>query len=348
MAPTMDDVAKQAGVSKSTVSLALNDKPGISPELKQSVLQAATELGYRLARPRTIARSAISPSIAVVHSEPDQQVPGNSEPTGLFLHYLNGIRNYAQSANLNLTVLADYREMETQGLAFQFLQEQQEAFAGFILMGWSARQENQLVQQIMQNNLPAVALSRSWPDLPISTVGPHYGQQVDLAIEHLVQLGHRRIAFLGRDDGHRYDWYGLRLAAYRAAMLRLTGHVEDDWVITGTTGMAAVKTLLARQDHITAIFAVNDDIAIEVIQGLEEAGQRVPQDISVIGQDDMATFLQPALALSTVGFSPTDVGYLAAQLLQQQIEANVLSYGNLWVRSYLIERSTCAAPKRRQ
>lgn len=109
--------------------------------------------------------------------------------------------------------------------------------------------------------------------------------------------------------------------------------------------MAAVQTLLARQVGVSAIFAVNDDFAIEVIQGLQAAGYAVPQDMSVIGQDDMAAFLQPELALSTVGFSAMDVGYLAAQLLHQQIKTGALAYGNLWVRSFLIERATCAAPK---
>lgn len=109
--------------------------------------------------------------------------------------------------------------------------------------------------------------------------------------------------------------------------------------------MAAVQTLLARQVGVSAIFAVNDDFAIEVIQGLQAAGYAVPQDMSVIGQDDMAAFLQPELALSTVGFSAMDVGYLAAQLLHQQIETGALAYGNLWVRSFLLERATCAAPK---
>jgi DNA-binding LacI/PurR family transcriptional regulator len=344
MPSTMADVARRAGVSKSTVSLALNNKPGISPELRQRILQIAAELGYRLARTRISSRAPSKLNIAVVHSEPDQDLAGATEPTGLFLHYFNGIRDYAQRANLNLTLLADYREEAPQGLASQLLQEQS-AFAGFILMGWSARQENQLLQQILQNHLPAVALSRSWPDLPISTVGPHYGQQVALAIEHLVQLGHRRIAFLGRADGQRYDWHGLRLNAYRATMARLVGHFEEDWIITGMTGMAAVQTLLARQVGVSAIFAVNDDFAIEVIQGLQAAGYAVPQDMSVIGQDDMAAFLQPELALSTVGFSAMDVGYLAAQLLHQQIATGALAYGNLWVRSFLLERATCAAPK---
>lgn len=344
MPPTLEDVAKQAGVAKSTVSLALNDKPGISAALKQTVLQAAATVGYRHAKPRAQAQVVANRTIAVVHSEPDQKPTGRLEPTGLYLRYLNGIRAFAQTAQLNLTVLADYRADDPQQLAFHLLHHQEQAFDGYILMGWSARQDHQLVQQIIQNHIPAVALSRYWPDLPVSTVGPNYYQQVLLAIEHLVQLGHRQIAFLARSDDQRFDWYRLRLVAYQTALRQLLGRVDEELIELGNTGQAAVQVLLQRRPDVTAIFAVNDDVAIEVIQGLHALGRQVPQTMSVIGQDDMALFVQPELALTTVGFSHFDVGYLAANLLRQQIETAALSYGNLWVRSYLVERASCAAP----
>lgn len=341
----MDDVARQAGVSKSTVSLALNNKPGISAELKQTVLHAAAELGYRLAKNRPLARSAAARTIAVVHSEPDQPPSGAPEPTGLFLRYLDGIRAFAQPAGLNLTVIADYRDGDTEGLAFQLLHGQDAAFDGLILMGWSARQENQLVQQALQRGLPAVALSRYWPELPISTVGPNYHQQVYIALDHLVQLGHRRIAFVARENGRRYDWFGLRLAAYMASMRQLTGGVDEALIVLGATGQEAVDTLLQRRPDVTAIFAVNDDFAIEVLQGLQELGLQAPEQISVVGQDNMATLLQPDLELTTVGFAHFDVGYLAAELLHQQMETTALSHGNLWVRSYLVHGKSCAPPR---
>ncbi|HMN29951.1 MAG TPA: LacI family DNA-binding transcriptional regulator [Caldilineaceae bacterium] len=346
MAPTMDDVARQAGVSKSTVSLALNDKPGISAELKQNILQAASELGYRLDKSRALGRPAVQRTIAVVHSQPDDLSNRNPEPTGLFLHYLNGIRAFAQTANQNLTVIADYSEGDTQGLAFHLLHHEERAFDGFILMGWSARQENRFVQQLVHNGIPAVALSRTWPETPISTVGPNYRQQVRLAIAHLTGLGHRQIAFVGRSDGVRFDWHHLRLDSYRAAMRQLTGQVDDGLVVLGETGVDAVHKLLQQRPEITAIFAVNDDVAIEVIQGLHELGLNAPQDFSVLGQDDMVSFLQPDLGLTTVGFSHFGVGYLAASLLHQQFETEYLSYGNLWVRSYLVERTSCGTPRR--
>lgn len=345
--PTMDDVAKQAGVSKSTVSLALNDKAGISAELKQHVLQVATAMGYRLDKQRAGGRSnaATGRTLAVVHSQPDNAANSNSEPTGLFLRYFHGIQAFAQSASLNLTVLADYSEGDTQGLGFQLVQQKAGDFDGFILMGWSARQGNHIVRQILARGIPAVALSRSWPDTPISTVGPSYRQQVQLAIAHLVGLGHRQIAFVAREADGRFDWHHLRLASYRAAMRELTGAVDEELVVLAATGVDAFNQLWRQRPDVTAIFAVNDDVAIEVIQGMTALELRAPNDISVIGQDDMVTFLQPNLGLTSVGFSHFGVGYLAAELLQQQFETDYLSYGNLWVRSYLVERTSCGTPR---
>jgi DNA-binding LacI/PurR family transcriptional regulator len=343
--PTMEDVARQAGVSKSTVSLALNDKPGVSAELKQAVLDAAATLGYRLAKTRLPVRASATHTIAVVHSEPDPPPNGNPEPTGLFLRYLDGIRASAQNANLNLTLIADYRDGHPQGLAFQLLHGQETTFDGYIFMGWSARLENLLVQESIQKGLPAVALSRYWPEAPVSTVGPNYHQQVFLALDHLVQLGHRQIAFLAREDGRRHDWYRLRLAAYHSIMSQLAGDAAEPLFISGATGAEAAATLLQQRPEVTAIFAVNDDFAIEVVQGLRELGVDVPSQVSVIGQDNMASLLQPDLDLTTVGFSHFDVGCLAAELLHHQIKNKALSHGNLWVRSYLVEGASCAPPR---
>ncbi|HXF63394.1 MAG TPA: LacI family DNA-binding transcriptional regulator [Caldilineaceae bacterium] len=341
MPPTMEDVARQAGVSKSTVSLVLNDKPGVSPELKQAVRRAAEELGYRLSRARSAQWENEPRTLAVVHAQPEPNSPHEVEPTGLYLNYLNGVQAFARKAGLNLTLIADYREGDPQQLAFHLLQEA--SFDGFILMGWSARQENPLVHQLIERQTPAVALSRFWPDLPISTVGPNYHQQVSLAVNHLLHLGHRQIAFVARDDDQRLEWYRWRLRSYQELIAAANGAADEALIALGVTTAEAVRGLLARRSDVTAIFAGHDGIALEVLAALQALGLRVPQDISVVGQD--GDHHQPEPTLTTVGFSHFDVGYLAAELVQQQIEKEASFYGHLWVQSYLVERGSCAAPR---
>lgn len=352
MMPTMDDVARRAEVAKSTVSLVLNDKPGVSPALKDLVLQAAAELGYQQPKSRAqrrtnihgtiVNRAIVNRSIVVVHAQSNPKLAGNAEPTDLYLNYLNGIRAFAQTANINLTVIADYREEETNRLAFQLLHNSMPAFDGLIIMGGSARQNHQLIHQIMENGIPAVALSRNWPDLPISTVGPNYGQQVRIALEHLTSLRHRQIGFLASEHDQRFDWYRWRLDAYRQAMFELTGTVDEALIATGANGAEAITHLIQRRSDVTAVFAINDERAIEAFSGLQKLGLRVPQDLSMIGQDNVVELMGNQPTLTTVSFPHTQVGYLAAELLVKQMQNSAISHCNLWVQCTLVERASCA------
>lgn len=351
MAPTMNDIAKHAKVAKSTVSLVLNDKPGVSPHLKAVVLRAATELGYQYTGARTqyMAARTVRPtttacSIAVVHAQSRPPARASNEPTTLYLNYLNGIRAFAATANLTLTVLTDYNEEDTRQLAFQLLHNSMPPFDGLILMGGSARQNSQLSTAIMEKGIPAVALSRAWPDLPISTVGPDYRQQVRIAMDYLAGLGHRRIAFIASEDDRRFDWYRWRLEAYRAAMQRYNGAVDEALMAIGANGADAVHTLLQRHTDVTALFAINDERALEALTGLQERNVQIPHDLSIIGQDNAPEGMGSNPILTTVGFPHADVGYLAAELLVKQISSAVISHANLWVHCALVERSSCARP----
>jgi DNA-binding LacI/PurR family transcriptional regulator len=98
---------------------------------------------------------------------------------------------------------------------------------------------------------------------------------------------------------------------------------------------------MARRPDVTAIFAVHDAKAIEAMQGLRDMGLRVPEDVSVIGQDDARQSPEGYPALTTVRFSHMEVGYLAAELLLKQIENEEITRGNIWVRSHLVERESC-------
>lgn len=342
MMPTMDDVARRAEVAKSTVSLVLNDKPGVSPALKDLVLQAAAELGYQQPKNRLQRRTQGNRTIAVVHAQSNPKLEGNAEPTDLYLNYLNGIRAFAQSANLNLTVIADYREEATSQLAFQLLHNSISAFAGLIIMGGSARQNDQLITQITEHGIPAVALSRHWPDLPISTVGPNYRQQVRIALEHLTRLGHRQIAFLASEHDQRFDWYRWRLDAYQQAMLELTGLADKSLIAIGENGAAAIVNVIQRRPDVTAVFAINDERALEAFSGLQTLGLRVPQDLSMVGQDNVVELMGEQPTLTTVSFPHAEVGYLATELLLKQIQNQAISHCNLWVQCSLVERSSCA------
>ena len=338
MSLTMEDVARRVGVSKSTVSLVLNKKLGVSPETQRVVLQAAEELGYRLPERRPLKRPSESKTLTVVHYVGQEPY---TEPYGLALDFLNGTRAFVRQANANLTVIAGYRKGDIGRLGTHLLNDENTPPDGLMLMGPGVHRDSQLLLQALERNIPLVVLSRNWLDLPVSTVGQDHCQQARIALDYLIRLGHRRIAFVAGEVDKQYDWFDWRLTCYRETMTQLNGEIDEKLIALGEDGISAVRTLMTRRPDVTAIFAIHDRRAVEVLQGLWEMGLHIPQDVSVIGQDDSEQVPEDYPALTTVGFPHFEVGYLAAELLLKQIENDKILYSNILVRSYLIERASC-------
>jgi DNA-binding LacI/PurR family transcriptional regulator len=337
----MADVAERAGVSKSTVSLVLNNRPSVSPELRQAVLKAADELGYRPPGRRSQRRSSENRSIIVVHYEIGSAA---SQTPSIFLDYVAGIQAFARDKKVNLTFITDYRE-ERQQLGFHLLSNEHLPADGAILMGWGARRDGQLLHRFLDKGLPIVVLSRNWPDLPISTVGQDHHQQACIALDYLIGLGHIEIAFLASKADRRHEWFDWRLECYRKTILRISDRVDEDLIAIGKNGYEAAQALMARRPDVTAIFAIEDANALAAVRGLQEMELRVPEDVSVIGLDDTSKPPEGCPALTTVAFPHSEVGYLAAELLLKQIESKELYYSNVVVRSKLVERDSCAPPR---
>lgn len=341
MPATMAEVAERAGVSKSTVSLVLNDKPSVSPQLRQAVLAAASELCYELPPRHTRERSA-NRSIIVVHYEIGSAA---IQTPSIFVDYMAGIQAYTREKGVDLTFITDYRE-ERKQLGFHLLSDEHLPADGAIIMGWGARRDGQLLHRFLDRGLPVVVLSRNWPDLPISTVGQDHHQQACIALDYLVGLGHHKIAFLASKEDRRHEWFDWRLACYRQTMIRVK-EMDEELVAIGKSGYDAAQALMTRRPDVTAIFAVEDANALAAVRGLQDSGFSVPADVSVIGLDDTARPSEGCAALTTVAFPHRQVGYLGAELLLKQIENKDLYYSNVLVRSTLVEGDTCAAPRAR-
>ena len=334
---TMEDVAQRAGVSKATVSLVLNKKPGVAHETRQVILRAVEDLGYRLPEHRPL-RSLKRKTITILHHVIDES---RAEPYDVVLGFLRGARAFALEANVHLTLLAGYQKEALENIGTQFLDSDGLPPEGLILMGPGLRRDSESVVQALKNNIPIVVLCRDWPEEPISTVGHRHSEQARIALEHLTHLGHRAIVFLAGEADVKYDWYQQRLDCYRKVMANLNGESDAELIILARDGARAVKSLMARRPDVTAIFAVHDAKAIEAMQGLRDMGLRVPEDVSVIGQDDARQSPEGYPTLTTVRFSHVEVGYLAAELLLKQIENEEITRGNIWVRSYLVARESC-------
>ena len=339
MSPTMEDVARRAGVSKATVSLVLNNKPGISTEVQATVLKAAEELHYRVpVRRSSKKRPAEQKNFTVVHlvgQEPHIDIHGP------FLRYLQGIRAFTLQANINLTAIGGYRKGDLVQMEAQILDE---SLDGLILMGSGVHRESKLLRRAIELQVPLVVLARNWPDLPISTVGQNHFQQAQIALNHLVDLGHRKIAFLANEADQEYEWFDIRLECYQAKMREISGKEDEGFVVVGRDCADAAGQLLTQSPEVTAIFAIYDGRAVETIKGLVEMGIKIPEDVSIIGLDNAEDVPEGYPGLTTVGVPHVEAGYLAAELLMKQIENDSLSHANFTVCSTLVERDSCSKP----
>jgi LacI family transcriptional regulator len=336
----MADVAQRAGVSTSTVSLVLNDKPGVSEQTRTAVLEVVHEIGYHL--PRHQPDPTRQKTLFVVHFA--SQGPGeNMDLPALAADYVGGVQDCCHGKNVNWALIAHYQEGNRQHVGFQLLECEALACDGLILMMPPSR-DSTLVEQAVREEIPTIVISRDWPDLPLSMVGQDHPQQARLAIDHLVRLGHRCIGFVAPSWSCSYDWCEIRLDTYRERTTAL-GTYDPARIAIGPDVCQATQDLLDRQPEVTALFAVSDTAAVNAMRGLRARGIEVPDQVSVIGVGDDFPAPEGYPALTTIGFPSRKVGYLAARLLLDQLEDDELAYSRVFVQSWVVERASCAPPR---
>ena len=306
MSVSIKDIAEAANVSPSTVSRALNDHPRISEKTKQYIQALAKEMGYI---PSAIARDLVggrSATIGVAIS--DFLDPFYSE-------IIAGIEDIAIANNYHIFVSSFYRDQQREMALLNTFYERR--LAGIIVAG-SVIDDHYLTFPHL-DSMPIVLIN--CPAFPFS-VSADKVLGARLAVEHLINLGHRRIAHVRHR--HDYETAQLRLTSYRETLNQHGIPVEDRYIVAGderfTGGVRAVDRLLALSEPPTAVFCFNDMTAVGVINALLRKGFSVPDDISVVGFDDLdiASFYYPAL--TTVHQPIYRIGREAAKMLSALIE----------------------------
>jgi DNA-binding LacI/PurR family transcriptional regulator len=327
MTVSIKDIAKEAGVAPSTVSRALNDHPRISDDTKIYIQQLAREMGYV---PSIIARSLVANRSATI----GVAITDLSDP--YYVGLMIGIELAAEANNYQIILSSFYRDPDRElAVIYDFHQRRVD---GIIITGsyientYLAPDSNFFKPVVIINSLTypySIAVDR--------TVG---GRQI---VEHLIELGHRRIAHVTqlRDGWERQD-------GYRLALQRHNIPIDETLIVTCDGGIAggiqAVPELLANPNPPTAIFCFNDLTAIGVINALRERGHRVPQDISVVGFDDleMSAYYHPAL--TTVRQPSELVGRRSFEMLLQLIKGNKNVKSQLLSPELVIRQSAAPPP----
>jgi LacI family transcriptional regulator, galactose operon repressor len=338
-AVTIRDVARQAGVSLSTVSQVLNGRPGYaSATTRDRVLEVARELGYR---PNALARGLVTSrtgTLGIVITDITR---------GFFTKVVGSIEQVASQQGYSvLLACADGIQPEQTALE-TFLDKRVD---GIICMSSTMETSADHILQVARLGVPLVVINRplhttelnqiAWDDVEI-------GQR---ATEHLIGLGHRRIAHLnGMHHGTGRRSAVDRIVGYRAALTAAGIPIDESLIVEGGfdyhIAFAACGRLFDRPNPPTAVFAANDSMAIAIINALHRRHLRVPDDVSVVGANDDLHAVHVDPPLTTVRLPVTVAGRRAAELILAAIGApSTAEPISEMVASELVVRGSTAPP----
>lgn len=301
---TIRDVARVAGVSPQTVSRAINDKDEISPATRARVLRVVEELGYR---PNHIARSLTTHRTATL----GLVVPDIVNP--FFAEIARGVEDLACVSGYQVFLCNTDENPVRERTVLNSLAAKQ--VDGIILC--SSRLDDAELSAMVAEMPPMVLVNR------VLKHGEAYAVVIDdfhgahQAMAHLLRAGHRFIALL---RGPTSSYSGReRLRGYREALAAAGVPWDEELVITTMPrveeGYQATMQLLARRPDVTAIFAYNDLVAVGALQACAAAGRRVPEDVAVVGFDDIPLASLVVPALTTVHVPKYRLGQLALEKL---------------------------------
>lgn len=305
---TMRDVARQAGVSITTVSHVINNSRAVSDGARQRVETAMLELGYK---PNTLARSLRRQQTHIV----GMIVPDSANP--FFAEIARGIEDASFKQNYNVVLCNTEGDLEKQISYTNVLIQNQVAGIVFVAAGVST----ELVEDLQRRQVPLVVVDREVPDVAVDTVLTDHYQGGRLATQHLVDLGHRRIACISA--GSELSPSSDRVTGYQDVLRENGLAVDEQLIVRGDfqykSGFEAAQQLLALAEPPTAVFASNDLMAVGCISAATQQGLRVPEDLSVVGFDDvrLASFTNPPL--TTIAQPKREIGTLAVDMLLARI-----------------------------
>jgi LacI family transcriptional regulator len=333
--PTMAEIAELAGVSKPTVSKVINQQPGVAAATRERVERVIAERGYvRNGAARALSVGQIG-SMNLVVSEVDSPY---------FVEIIRGVEETLESAALSMVLTSTHEEERRHRRWMARVLEY--GTDGVILV--LPDEHASYVEELRRHAIPFAVVDdrgESLPDVP--SVGATNFAGGFAATEYLLSLGHRRIAAIG---GQPYKCTMARLAGYRAAFQEGGVPVDPLLVQPGSfhaeAGYAAASALLDLHEPPTAIFAGNDMQAMGVYRALYERNLRVPDDMSVVGFDDVPLVALLTPALTTVRQPVRQMGALATRMLLQIAAGEVLESTRVELATSLVVRESCGPPRR--
>ncbi|MGF9649662.1 LacI family DNA-binding transcriptional regulator [Pseudarthrobacter oxydans] len=328
--PRLEDVAELAGVSHQTVSRVVNGHPNVSKTTREKVEAAIAELGYRR---NTAARSLVtrrSQTIGVLGSELSQYGPANT---------MLGVEQAARDAGYFVSIAA-LRSVSRDAIFDALRHFLDQAVDGIAVL--VPHTETLRILEEFNPGVPVMAVG-SLGNAAVSGAMVDQKLGAELAVRHLIELGHSRIGHVAGPA----DWIdgALRTEGWRAALQH--AGLQDDLLLEGDWSAGsgyAIGRQLAAERRATAVFVGNDQMALGVLRAFNEAGVRVPDDVSVVGFDDQPESSYFTPPLTTVRQDFAELGRRCMDTMLKEIEAGA-AVSSTVVTPELVRRQSAAAPR---
>lgn len=338
MKVTIDDVARRAGVSKTTVSRILNGNYGqTTEETRNRILDVIKEMDYR---PNIVAKSLKSMRTNVIG------IVLSNLKNPYWMTVLEGVEDTCRDLGYNLMICNSDEQPE---MEMQYIKEFQMRQVDGIVINPTVR-NMELYAKLASDNYPFVVINRKVPGLSAHHVVVDNVKGAELAVNHLVRAGRKKVAVFVYRNPHVSTW-AERVEGYRSAMLE-NGFAPGDLLIceveqgAGATTEAVIRFLRERPD-VEAIFSTNNMMTLDIIKGIKELRLRIPDDIAIIGYDETvwAQHLDPPL--TTVMQPAYEMGRISAKMLIKRINAKRQQKPETVVlEPQLIVRASCGAAGR--
>lgn len=333
---TMAEIAAAADCSLAVVSKALRGQPNVAPETRRKVLRVAEELGYEV-RPRKsngYQRNAILAAFGGFGS------PYSSE---LF----TGALDAARASDVEVSALLLPTDDSEENRMWVDLHASNGVAGVFVV---TSAFPPSFLDAARRRGLPLVAVDpKTRLNDDIVTIGAANWEGAAIGTRHLIELGHRRIAFAGRNLGAIFAME--RYAGYSSALARAGIEVNENWVFGGETdyedGLEVGVAIARLTDRPTAVMCICDAVAFGVIEGLRRGGLQSPEDISVVGFDDLPQAEWVSPPLTTVRQPLRRMGKLAVRTLLRMARGREPESFHMQMPTTLVVRGTTASPASR-
>lgn len=312
MAVTLKKIAKKAGVSEATVSLALNDSQLVNINTKMKIQKIAKELDYVAdIRGKSLAKKS-SNTIALVIGAMDN--PFNSELSQF-------IKNYVKEAGYNLIICTTQGKIEEEENYLKVLKSGAVDGAIFTTRYKNSLDIDRKIFQLDEEGLGIVYIDRINKFKPeaIAAVLSNRKAGIEILVDKFISLGHKKIAYVGNIESERFD-------GYKAALKKNNFRIRDDFIYnTGwndgyKVGTIAAKKIIRAKEKPTGILCFNDQVAVGLVQHFQKNGIRVPDQISVSGFDNIEISEYFSPALTTMNIPKRTLAKKAVELFDEIIE----------------------------